>query len=248
MEPTDAWWRAFCSVSDSRAQHGNIQPTGHYMIFGFNTDIKHADTVYHVQSEVRQNERTLQSQVFVRGRCVGKHSTSFAERTSDPDFSEAKAHELLKVQHRDVLNAIREGKLDEFLGKKAPAPAAPPATAAAASVNAPAPASASVPAAALEASPLALHLVKADTLAAENVMALRFRVTVAGLGVVGARIISRVDAPSQASVYAQADTESDGTAEMRFPLQLASAPDAALLVQASYLGMSAKHKFRLRRG
>ena len=42
------------------------------MIFGFNTDIKHEDTVYHVQSEARENELTLQTQVFVRGRCIGK--------------------------------------------------------------------------------------------------------------------------------------------------------------------------------
>jgi len=227
------------------------------MIFGFNTDIKFADTVYHVQSEVRQNERTLQSQVFVRGRCVGKRSTSFAEKMADPEFSETKAHELLKMQHRDVLNAIREGKLEEFLlGKKgpvAPVPAAPVPVASAATEPAavptgtPAPAPATAPAAA-EANPLALQLVKAETLAAENIMALRFRVTVAGLAVFGARIISRVEAPSQTSVYSQADTESDGTAVMRIPLQVASAPEAALLVQASYLGMSAKHKFRLRHG
>jgi len=36
------------------------------MIFGFNTDVKQGDTVYHVQSEARENELILQTQVFVR--------------------------------------------------------------------------------------------------------------------------------------------------------------------------------------
>ena len=49
------------------------------MIFGFNTDIKHNDTVYHVQSEARENELLLQTQVFVRGRCVGKRATPYAD-------------------------------------------------------------------------------------------------------------------------------------------------------------------------
>ena len=50
------------------------------MIFGFNTDVKHGDTVYHVQSEARQNEFLFQTQVFVRGRCIGKRATSYADR------------------------------------------------------------------------------------------------------------------------------------------------------------------------
>ena len=31
--------------------------TANQMIFGFNTDIKHGDTVYHVQSEARESEQ-----------------------------------------------------------------------------------------------------------------------------------------------------------------------------------------------
>ena len=44
------------------------------MIFGFNTDIRVQGTVYHVQTEVREQERRLESQVFVSGRCIGKRS------------------------------------------------------------------------------------------------------------------------------------------------------------------------------
>src|SRR6266849_1752887 len=54
------------------------------MIFGFNTDIKHEDTIYHVQSEAREGEMLLQTQVFVRGRCIGKRATPYAEQAQSP--------------------------------------------------------------------------------------------------------------------------------------------------------------------
>ena len=51
------------------------------MIFGFNTDIAAEGTVYHVQTEVREQESRLESQVFVRGRCIGKRAVVAASRT-----------------------------------------------------------------------------------------------------------------------------------------------------------------------
>jgi hypothetical protein len=80
------------------------------MIFGFNTDIKANDTVYHVQTEVRQQEQRLESQVFVRGRCIGKRSVPLP-----PDLQEEEWQELAKTQHRSVMDAIREGLLEEVL-------------------------------------------------------------------------------------------------------------------------------------
>ena len=81
------------------------------MIFGFNTDIRQDETVYHVQSEVRMNERRLETQVFVRGRCIGKCTNAMSDGTD----SEQELHEKLRTQHRQALEAIREGRLDTFL-------------------------------------------------------------------------------------------------------------------------------------
>ena len=53
------------------------------MIFGFNTDIRHEDTVYHVQSEAREGEQLLQTQVFVRGRCIGKRAVSYGSGAAE---------------------------------------------------------------------------------------------------------------------------------------------------------------------
>ena len=103
------------------------------MIFGFNTDIRHKDTVYHVQSEAREGDQLLQTQVFVRGRCIGKRavswnaagisSTSGAGSSADQNApnrtnKDQDKEKLLRDLHREVLDAIREGRLDSILDKR----------------------------------------------------------------------------------------------------------------------------------
>jgi hypothetical protein len=85
------------------------------MIFGFNTDVKYEDTVYHVQSEAHPTTQTLLTTIFVQGRCVGKKSASYAELTHLPDYSEEKMQAMLKEQHRIVLEALRDGYIDHVL-------------------------------------------------------------------------------------------------------------------------------------
>jgi len=85
------------------------------MIFGFNTDVKVAETTYHVQSEARKNDHLLQTQVFVKGRCVGKRAVSYADHFKEPDFSEERMQDILREQHKNVVEAIRAGTLDSVL-------------------------------------------------------------------------------------------------------------------------------------
>src|SRR5579863_382177 len=87
------------------------------MIFGFNTDVKHGDTIYHVQSEARESEKLLQTQVFVRGRCVGKRAVSYASTANQAGFGDPQKEQQLRDQHRQVLEAIREGKLESMLDR-----------------------------------------------------------------------------------------------------------------------------------
>ena len=71
------------------------------MIFGFNTDIKQGDTVYHVQSEARESELLLQTQVFVRGRCIGKRATSYAETDLRAEvLPTSRRNRSCAIQHR----------------------------------------------------------------------------------------------------------------------------------------------------
>src|SRR5437899_3791686 len=89
------------------------------MIFGFNTDVKHGDTIYHVQSEARESELLLQTQIFVRGRCIGKKATSYAG-SAGAQSGDTQKEQYLREQHRQVLDAIREGKLESVLDHPEP--------------------------------------------------------------------------------------------------------------------------------
>jgi hypothetical protein len=98
----------FCRANLARRNSGN-------MIFGFNTDIKgEGTTTYHVQTEVREQERKLESQVFVRGRCVGKRSAPLPSEATDEDVQE-----LARAQHRWVVEAVREGFVEDVLSQEA---------------------------------------------------------------------------------------------------------------------------------
>jgi hypothetical protein len=202
------------------------------MIFGFNTDIKHADTVYHVQSEARQAEQLLQTQVFVRGRCIGKHANSYAQHHSRADFSDDLMHELLKEQHRTVIDSIRNGTLDELLLGHAATPASNPKPAE----------SAGSP-----ESQFTLEFLNPDALAADGAVVLRFRVAENSSCVSGAKLISKLSAPALSEpLFTQATTGSDGVGELRIPLNGTTPDEASVLVQATLDGRTATRKFILR--
>lgn len=196
------------------------------MIFGFNTDVKAGDTVYHVQSEARTADQVLQTQVFVRGRCIGKLATSYAEHAVRPDFSDEHMHEMLKQQHKSVLGSVREGKAEEMFGA-AVEPAAP----------APAPAG------------FVLNWDNAHSVYHENNLTLRFSVADDGTGVPGARLIAKfvIENSTEPPIFSQADTDENGTAEMRIFLDEAALAEAHVMVQANHGDKVAKRKFRLRK-
>jgi hypothetical protein len=193
------------------------------MIFGFNTDVKHEGTVYHVQSEAREGELILQTQVFVRGRCIGKRATSYAQNLSQGGFNDQQKEQSLREQHRLVLESIREGKLESILDKRET-----PETLAA-------------------VKELELEWVNADAVHAEQNLVMRLRVTEGGSGVPGARLTFRFARPDAPPFYTQLTTDSGGNAEMKLEMNESALSDASVLVQATYAGRTATRKFRLRR-
>jgi len=187
------------------------------MIFGFNTAVRLGETVYHVQSEPRERERLLETQVFVGGRCIGKRAASYDEVFFQPGSIEYQLHELLRGQHRTVVEAIREGRLDEVLGGSAPS------------------------------AELSVHFLNADSVFADDAVVMRFRVTAGGQAVPGASLTSRLRVLEAEPIYSQAITDAAGTAEMRVALREAALQGADILVEATHGGRSAVRKFRLRK-
>ena len=193
------------------------------MIFGFNTDIKQGDTVYHVQSEARENELVLQTQVFVRGRCIGKRATSYAERLSQGDFTDQQKEQILRDQHRLVLDSIRENRLDSVLDRR------------------------DTPETLASVKELDLQWVNADSVHEDTSLVMKLRVTEDGSVVEGARLTFRFSRPDAVPFYTQVMTDSAGNAEIKVEIAESALPDASVLIQANFLGRTATRKFRLRK-
>ncbi len=187
------------------------------MIFGFNTDVRYGQTVYHVQSEARASDFLIQTEVFVRGQCIGKRATSYAEQAARPGFSEEHIHELLKEQHRSVLNAVREGCVDAFLSTRAVQDA--------------------------DGQGLALEVLDFST-SAESSITLRLRVSYQDSPVAGAHLTARWAASAEGPPDFEAVTGADGIAGFAIPIEPG---ENAVLVQATHGGLSASRKLRLRK-
>jgi hypothetical protein len=191
------------------------------MIFGFNTDIRHEETVYHVQSEAREAEQLLQTQVFVKGRCVGKRAIPYGASSPTNDQDKEK---ILRELHREVLDAIREGKLDSILDKR------------------------DTPEVLAAVKQLDLEWTNAKSVHVGGALTMQIRVTDGGATVEGARLTLRFARPDAPPYYAQVLTDAKGHAEMSIQVDEKLLPDSSVLVQASFAGKTATRKFQLRPG
>ncbi|HEX7895810.1 MAG TPA: hypothetical protein VF447_16540 [Terriglobales bacterium] len=193
------------------------------MIFGFNTDIKHEDTVYHVQSEAREADLLLQTQVFVRGRCIGKRATPYADQAKSPDFTDQKKEQILREQHRLVLDAIRDGRLEQVFDNR------------------------DTPESLAAIKELDIHWTNADSIHSEDRLSMRLRATEGGQAVAHARLTVRLAREGAAPFYTQTETDSAGQAELDFIIEESSMKDSSVMVQVNVNGRTATRKFQLKR-
>jgi hypothetical protein len=82
------------------------------MITGYNTDIRHGDVVFHVQTEDKGlGNPCIESLVYVGGQVLATKRASYADLLAEgKDDKEIVA--LMDHQHRTMIAAIRHGKLD----------------------------------------------------------------------------------------------------------------------------------------
>jgi len=97
------------------------------MITGYNTDVRHGELVFHVQTEDKGLANpSIESLIYVGGQVVASRRSSYAQLLAEgKDEKEIVA--LMDHQHRTMIAAIRHGKFDgklEELNLKSPAPAA----------------------------------------------------------------------------------------------------------------------------
>lgn len=82
------------------------------MITGFNTDIKHNEKVYHVQTEDKGMANPyIESLVYVGGEILASKKTSYAEQLKT-GVDEKWIGGLMEQQHRTMIAAIKRGRFD----------------------------------------------------------------------------------------------------------------------------------------
>jgi hypothetical protein len=192
------------------------------MIFGFNTDAKVGDTVYHVQSEARVNDLLLQTQVFVKGHCIGKRASSYAERSVQPDFKPEDMHELLKQQHRMVLEAVREERAQEIFCSDGEVQ----------DVN---------------AGGLSINWVNSDQAFSGTSAVLKMKVLLHQKPIDGALVTARLDFTPDANIHSQSMSEENGDAEIEIELPADNTSETHVLIRAKTDEKSVTRKFRLKR-
>lgn len=175
------------------------------MVFGFNSEVKQSDTVYHVQSELRAAEHLLDTQIFVGGRCVGKHATHLPPGDG---LSDDRIHDRLREQHRRVVAAIRAGELEKLLAE-------------------------------LPVGPECLSLRPKED---GTGVVIRLRVDPAP-----GRVRARLEQNGNPPLYAEADSDQDGSVELTFAFNLLANAEAKLLVQHTTVEHSHLKRFRLYR-
>jgi hypothetical protein len=187
------------------------------MNFGFNSNVRVGNAVYHVQTEDRgPSHPFLDTVVYLAGRVVHKRSTSYQDLIGGATKGEALEellHGRLSQQHREVMTQLEAGGLQFNVSGGAPAGAA-----AAASLE-----------------ELEVHLLNAKSwLASGNAtleIELRQKGSAEAIG--GAEIAAFLEGEIDRATSSHARTDAKGRATLKFPLPATIAEGTALVIHAT---------------
>ena len=83
------------------------------MITGFNTDVKHRNRVFHIQTEDKGEANPyVESLVYVGGEILATKRTSYAEVVKTTGRDDHAVQDLMEQQHRTMIAAIQRGRFD----------------------------------------------------------------------------------------------------------------------------------------
>ena len=86
------------------------------MITGYNTDVRHNEVVFHVQTEDKGTANPyIESLIYVGGQVLASKRASYAELLAEGKEKDVLA--LMDHQHRTMIAAIRHGKFDARLAE-----------------------------------------------------------------------------------------------------------------------------------
>jgi hypothetical protein len=196
------------------------------MLFGHNTNITIADSVYHVQTEDRGTQNALiDTTVYCRGRVIHRRTNNYFDLLPLTAETQAALKSRLDAQHDAVLQEMRAGTLS-LTPPPTPAPEAAPPKAAGKS--------------------LIVVLANPKEWLTGKRASLRLLVSNSeGISSAGTKIILRVEGaavPFERSVTAGAD----GFAQFDFDMPKLSGGDPAIAIEAAKGDSRGSLRFQLR--
>jgi len=91
------------------------------MITGYNTDVRHRDVVFHVQTEDKGVETaSVESLIYVGGRILARRMVTYKALLERGEGRDSVSR-LMDKQHRMMISQIRGGRFDEQVFDEAPA-------------------------------------------------------------------------------------------------------------------------------
>jgi hypothetical protein len=207
------------------------------MLFGHNTNVKAGDATYHVQTEDRGiSSALIETTVYFRGRVLHKRTNNYFDLLPLDLDREKGLKSRVDEQHREVVEAIRNGTLALAIPADQKSPDSPVA----------APASAAAPAAVAQASGLRLELINPRTWLTGKRALLQIAIRDgAGNPADGAIVTAKVDGAAKPAEFSTVTGDS-GNAQLDFEMPPLASAEAALVVDAFKGSAKGQLRFQLR--
>ena len=202
------------------------------MLFGHNTNLTVAGTVYHVQTEDRGPLHALiDTTVYCRGRVLHRRTGKYADLLPLDGEREQALKKRVDQQHRTVVEEMRSGALPLAPGAENPSAAlhsakdSPPATA---------------------------PSIKAELLNAKSwltgrhaTLQIAVRDKNNGSAIAEARVVAKIEGAATISEFT-AQTDRHGHAQLDFEMPNFSSAEPALVIEAGKEGAKTSLRFQLR--
>jgi hypothetical protein len=200
------------------------------MLFGHNSNVTIGTDIVHVQTEDRGvSHAFIDTTVHWKGRVLHRRTNNYLDLLPLDAEREAAVKARLDGQHQGVIDEIRSGAL------KLTFPAAPQVQAAVTAKSSP-----------LLTAALKLELTNAKTWLSGKDATLQLAVRdVTGNPAAGAEAKARVEGAQNPAEFAT-QTDSDGSATLRFEMPKLSGVDAALVIEATHGAAKGQLRFQLR--
>ena len=200
------------------------------MNFGFNSNVRLGDTLYHVQTEDRGPAHPyLDTVVYEAGRVIYKRSTSYEKfaAAANPEDLAKQLHERLAQQHNEVIAGLETGTLDLRGSAKEQHHAAAPITAD-------------------QALDIRLANPKTWFAAGQVTLEIELRQKDSGEGIRGADVEAFVEGETERTPCARTRADASGRATLKFAMPPTASDGANLVIRATDGSLYGELRFRLK--